>query len=233
MIADPFTKLHCCIRSDGGGAIVLTSEERARDCAEHADLGARDGRGDLAHDDERVARLHRVTVRPLGQEGLRAGRRHPRRTSTSWRSTTRSPSPCCSPWRASASARRVRAARSSKAGRCASAVRCRPTPTVAGSRSCQPGMRGIFLLVEAVEAAAGRMRRASGPRRPPRLRQRDRWLDLLDRDGDPRPRLSDVATGPEPRLGPQPATEPPEPEPQPDCSCRECKCLVSRYSSKP
>jgi acetyl-CoA acetyltransferase len=33
VIADPFTKLHCCIRSDGGGAIVLASEERARDCA--------------------------------------------------------------------------------------------------------------------------------------------------------------------------------------------------------
>jgi acetyl-CoA acetyltransferase len=33
MIADPFTKLHCCIRSDGGGAIVLTSEARARDLA--------------------------------------------------------------------------------------------------------------------------------------------------------------------------------------------------------
>jgi acetyl-CoA acetyltransferase len=33
MIADPLTKLHCCIRSDGGGAVVLTSEERARDCA--------------------------------------------------------------------------------------------------------------------------------------------------------------------------------------------------------
>lgn len=31
MMADPFTKLHCCIRSDGGGAIVVTSEERARD----------------------------------------------------------------------------------------------------------------------------------------------------------------------------------------------------------
>ncbi len=31
MIADPLTKLHCCIRTDGGGAIVLTSEERARD----------------------------------------------------------------------------------------------------------------------------------------------------------------------------------------------------------
>jgi acetyl-CoA acetyltransferase len=33
MVADPFTKLHCCIRSDGGGAVVLTSEDRARDCA--------------------------------------------------------------------------------------------------------------------------------------------------------------------------------------------------------
>ena len=33
MMADPLTKLHCCIRSDGGGAVVLTSEERARDLA--------------------------------------------------------------------------------------------------------------------------------------------------------------------------------------------------------
>lgn len=33
MVADPFTKLQCCIRSDGGAAIVVTSEERARDCA--------------------------------------------------------------------------------------------------------------------------------------------------------------------------------------------------------
>jgi acetyl-CoA acetyltransferase len=31
MMADPLTKLHCCIRSDGGGAVVLTSMERARD----------------------------------------------------------------------------------------------------------------------------------------------------------------------------------------------------------
>jgi acetyl-CoA acetyltransferase len=31
-IADPFTKLHCCIRSDGGGAVVLAAADRARDC---------------------------------------------------------------------------------------------------------------------------------------------------------------------------------------------------------
>ena len=33
MIADPFTKLQCCIRSDGGAAVVMVSEERARDLA--------------------------------------------------------------------------------------------------------------------------------------------------------------------------------------------------------
>ncbi|MGW2518856.1 thiolase C-terminal domain-containing protein [Streptomyces sp. NPDC001617] len=32
MIADPFTKLHCCIRSDGGAAVLLVAEEFARDC---------------------------------------------------------------------------------------------------------------------------------------------------------------------------------------------------------
>ncbi|MDX3616252.1 thiolase C-terminal domain-containing protein [Streptomyces europaeiscabiei] len=31
-IADPFTKLHCCIRSDGGAAILLAAEEYVRDC---------------------------------------------------------------------------------------------------------------------------------------------------------------------------------------------------------
>jgi acetyl-CoA acetyltransferase len=32
MMADPLTQLHCCIRSDGGGSVIVTSEERARDC---------------------------------------------------------------------------------------------------------------------------------------------------------------------------------------------------------
>jgi acetyl-CoA acetyltransferase len=31
MIADPFTKLHCCLRSDGGAAVVLVAEDRAAD----------------------------------------------------------------------------------------------------------------------------------------------------------------------------------------------------------
>ncbi|MFF3330440.1 acetyl-CoA acetyltransferase [Streptomyces sp. NPDC002888] len=32
MIADPFTKLHCCLRSDGGAAVLLAAEEYIRDC---------------------------------------------------------------------------------------------------------------------------------------------------------------------------------------------------------
>ncbi|MFM9446086.1 thiolase C-terminal domain-containing protein [Streptomyces acidiscabies] len=32
LIADPFTKLHCCIRSDGGAAVLLAAEEYVRDC---------------------------------------------------------------------------------------------------------------------------------------------------------------------------------------------------------
>ncbi|MFE1879721.1 thiolase C-terminal domain-containing protein [Streptomyces diastatochromogenes] len=31
MIADPFTKLHCCIRSDGGAAVLLVAEEYVQD----------------------------------------------------------------------------------------------------------------------------------------------------------------------------------------------------------
>ncbi|GAA4914741.1 hypothetical protein GCM10023237_38690 [Streptomyces coeruleoprunus] len=32
-VADPFTKLHCCVRSDGGAAVLLAAEEYVRDCA--------------------------------------------------------------------------------------------------------------------------------------------------------------------------------------------------------
>ncbi|MGW5244443.1 thiolase C-terminal domain-containing protein [Streptomyces sp. NPDC004129] len=32
VIADPFTKLHCCLRSDGGAAVLLVAEELVRDC---------------------------------------------------------------------------------------------------------------------------------------------------------------------------------------------------------
>ncbi|MEV5608023.1 acetyl-CoA acetyltransferase [Streptomyces sp. NPDC052225] len=33
MIADPFTKLHCCLRSDGGAAVLLVAADLLPDCA--------------------------------------------------------------------------------------------------------------------------------------------------------------------------------------------------------
>lgn len=33
MLADPFTSKHVCLRTDGGGAVVLASEQVAKDCA--------------------------------------------------------------------------------------------------------------------------------------------------------------------------------------------------------
>ena len=33
MLADPFTTKHVCLRTDGGGAVVLASERVARNCA--------------------------------------------------------------------------------------------------------------------------------------------------------------------------------------------------------
>ena len=33
MMADPYTQLHCCLRTDGGGAVVLVAEDRVLDSA--------------------------------------------------------------------------------------------------------------------------------------------------------------------------------------------------------
>lgn len=33
MIADPFTKLHCCLRSDGGAAVLMVARDLVPDCA--------------------------------------------------------------------------------------------------------------------------------------------------------------------------------------------------------
>ena len=79
MIADPFTKLHCCIRSDGGGAIVLTSEERARDCANTPVWVLGTGEA-ISH--TTMSEWTDFTESPCvrsGEEGLRPGRGHPRR----------------------------------------------------------------------------------------------------------------------------------------------------------
>jgi len=90
MIADPLTKLHCCIRSDGGGAIVLTSEERARDLPGTPVYVL--GSGETGSHTT-MSEWDDFTLSPpctrAGWPSSAPGSRRP--TSTSARSTTRSP----------------------------------------------------------------------------------------------------------------------------------------------
>ncbi len=162
MIADPFTSLHCCIRSDGGGAVVLTSEDRARD-------------------------LRRPPVYLLGQgEALNVT------TMSEWDDFTESPavrSGAAAFARAGLTPADVDVVEVYDAftgmvlltlealGFCAKGEggafvadgRLRlggalPTNTDGGGLSaCHPGMRGMFLLVEAVRQLRGEC----GPRQVP------------------------------------------------------------------
>ena len=154
MMADPLTKMHCCIRSDGGGAVVLTSLERARDLA------------------------HRP-VRVLG-----TGEAVSHTTMSEWRDFTESPairSGAAAFARAGVTPADIDCAQIYDAftpmvllslealGFCAKgeggafvetgALRLGgslPTNTDGGGLSaCHPGMRGMFLLVEAVRQLRG------------------------------------------------------------------------------
>ena len=152
MVSTPLTVADCCLVTDGGGAVVLTSLERARDLPQPPVVvlgyGERTTNASMtAVDDLTVHRRRRV-----GRGGLRPGRAHARPTSTSPRSTTRSRSPCCSPWRRSASAAPARRATAFVAR-----IRRRcPLNTSGGGLSyCHPGQFGVLLLVEAVRQLRG------------------------------------------------------------------------------
>ena len=154
MIADPFTKLQCCIRSDGGGAVVVTSAERAR-------------------------ALGRPPVWVLGT-GSASGHT----TMSEWRDFTRSPAEVsgrlafdragltpadvdiCELYDAFTillpmTFEALGFCERGEGGPFAADGRMRlggalPTNTDGGGLSaCHPGMRGVFLLVEAVRQLRG------------------------------------------------------------------------------
>jgi len=154
MIADPFTKLHCCIRSDGGGAIVLTSEERARDLAKPPILVLGTGEA-VSH--TTMSEWPDVTESPAYRSGRAAFARA---------GVTPADIDCCQIYDAFTGGVLLTLEALGFCGkgeggpfvedgklRLGGAL---PTNTDGGGLSaCHPGMRGMFLLVEAVRQLRG------------------------------------------------------------------------------
>lgn len=154
MIADPFTALHCCLRTDGGGAVVLVSEERALDLAKPPVwiLGA-------AHAASHVnmASWEDLTVSPcavtgpkaLSQAGVTIDDIDVSELYDSFTSTlllTLEGLGYCAP---------------GEGGAFVQDGKLRPGGSLpvntdgGGLAACHPGMRGMFLLVEAVRQLRG------------------------------------------------------------------------------
>ena len=155
MVSYPFTVRDCCLVTDGGGAVIVTSAERAKSlkkkpayvlgCGQSVTHSAISSMPDLT-----------VTGRAgLGQGRLQDGQARPRRRRRVSSSTTPSRSTRSCSWRTSACARRARAAPSSSGGRIGPKGSLAVNTNGGGLSYCHPGMYGLFLLIEAVRQLRG------------------------------------------------------------------------------
>src|SRR5690606_32447025 len=162
VIADPFTKLHCCIRSDGGAAVVLVAEDRVPDLrkAPVFDLGSGEAVSHVS-----MSQWQDFTTGPTAVSGRLAFERAGVRPDdidvcelydafTYMLLVTLEDLGFCKPGEGGPLAE-------SGALRLGGAL---PTNTDGGGLSaCHPGQRGLFLIVEAVRQLRGEC----GPRQVP------------------------------------------------------------------
>ncbi len=81
IVAWPFHLLECCLVTDGGGALIVTSAERAADFPKPPVHVLGTGESVRDADDLADGRLHRVAGVPAGRAGgVRGGRDQPRPT---------------------------------------------------------------------------------------------------------------------------------------------------------
>ncbi|MFP1626434.1 thiolase C-terminal domain-containing protein [Streptomyces sp. 5K101] len=166
MIADPFTKLHCCIRSDGGCAVLLAAEEYVPDTAK-APVWVLGTGEHVSH--TTMSEWDDFTVSPAAVSGrlafARAGVRPDEIDITEiydaftyMTLVTLEDLGFCAKGEGGAFVEKGRLLRNGEL----------PVNTDGGGLSaCHPGMRGLFLLVEAVrqlrgEAGAHQVRDAGG-----------------------------------------------------------------------
>ncbi|MEU5029963.1 thiolase C-terminal domain-containing protein [Streptomyces milbemycinicus] len=166
MIADPFTKLHCCIRSDGGCAVLLAGEEYVPDTAKPPVWVLGSGTA-ISH--TTMSEWDDFTVSPAAISGRQAFERAGVRPSdidvaelydafTYMTLVTLEDLGFCTKGEGGAFVGKGRLRLTGDL----------PTNTDGGGLSaCHPGMRGLFLLVEAVrqlrgEAGERQVRKAGG-----------------------------------------------------------------------
>ncbi|MGW2862346.1 thiolase C-terminal domain-containing protein [Streptomyces sp. NPDC001205] len=166
MIADPFTKLHCCIRSDGGCAVLLAAEEYVPDTAK-APVWVLGSGTAVSH--TTMSEWEDFTVSPAAVSGRLAFERAGVRPAdvdlaeiydafTYMTLVTLEDLGFCAKGEGGTFVEKGRLLRQGEL----------PVNTDGGGLSaCHPGMRGLFLLVEAVrqlrgEAGAGQVRKAGG-----------------------------------------------------------------------
>ena len=162
MIADPFTKLHCCIRSDGGAAVVMVAEDRVPDLRKAPVFVLGSGEA-VSH--VSMSQWQDFTTGPTAVSGRLAFERAGVRPDdidvcelydafTYMLLVTLEDLGFCKPGEGGPLAE-------SGALRLGGAL---PTNTDGGGLSaCHPGQRGLFLIVEAVRQLRGEC----GPRQVP------------------------------------------------------------------
>ncbi|MFE3996401.1 acetyl-CoA acetyltransferase [Streptomyces goshikiensis] len=160
MIADPFTKLHCCIRSDGGCAVLLAAEDYVPDTAK-APVWILGSGTAVSH--TTMAQWEDFTVSPAAVSGRLAFERAGLTPAdvdlaeiydafTYMTLVTLEDLGFCGKGEGGAFVEKGRLLRGGEL----------PVNTDGGGLSaCHPGMRGLFLLVEAVRQLRGE----AGPNR--------------------------------------------------------------------
>lgn len=166
MIADPFTKLHCCIRSDGGCAVLLAAAEYVPDTVKPPVWVLGSGTA-VSH--TTMSEWEDFTVSPAAVSGRTAFERAGVRPAdidlaeiydafTYMTLVTLEDLGFCAKGEGGAFVEK---------GRLLTGGALPVNTDGGGLSACHPGMRGLFLLVEAVrqlrgEAGPGQVRRADG-----------------------------------------------------------------------
>ena len=155
MVSYPFTVRDICLVTDGGGAVVMTTAERARSLKKPPAYVLGTGQA-ITH--ANISSMPDLTVTGAFASGRAAyadGRAWPERHRCRSSSTTRSRSTRSCFSRISAFARRAKAARFVESGRIAPGGSLPVNTNGGGLSYCHPGMYGLFLLIEATRQLRG------------------------------------------------------------------------------